>query len=449
VQRRLPIARLAAYAAPALPLAVLQLPVYLFVPAFYAVLPGISTAGIGWTLIAVRLLDGVTDPLMGWLTDRTPVAFGRRKVWLLLGAPLAAIFAWALFRPPADATLAWFALSSAGLTLAWTIAMVPYYAWGAELSGDYAERARITGVRESAGVLGTLIATATPAVAAGLGFSASGDSLSILAIGLAVSLPLAAGIAAIGVPEPQVYSVQRVGLRDGLAALGQNRPFLILIAAFLLNGIANGLPATLFLFFATHVLASPESAGPLLFAYFLCGIAGVPVWVWIARRIGKAQAWIIAMLIACPVFALVPFVVGRGDVTAFLAVCVVTGFCVGADLTLPGAMQADVVDVDTADSGEQRTGLYMALWGLATKLALALTGLTLPVLDWAGFDARAATQTPGATLWLAGLYAWAPVAFKAAAIALMALFPITPQSQAATRALIEQRFSASTIPSPT
>ncbi len=97
----------------------------------------------------------------------------------------------------------------------------------------------------------------------------------------------------------------------------------------------------------------------------------MPFWLKIAALRGKHVAWCWSMLLACLVFAFAPFL-GAGAQTAFLLICLGTGFAVGADLVLPASLQADVIDVDTAATGEERSGLYLAVWGLATKLALAL-----------------------------------------------------------------------------
>jgi glycoside/pentoside/hexuronide:cation symporter, GPH family len=98
-----------------------------------------------------------------------------------------------------------------------------------------------------------------------------------------------------------------------------------------------------------------------------------------------------------------------------------------------------VIDIDTLRSGEQRSGLYFAAWSLSTKLSLALgVGFVFPILQFAGFDPKAAgAASPTALFTLAALYAWAPVALKLLAIALMWNFPVTRAEQAATRREIE------------
>ena len=211
------------------------------------------------------------------------------------------------------------------------------------------------------------------------------------------------------------------GLLDSEEAMVK---FLRLLAAFVLNGFANGLPATLFLFFVARVLEAPQMQGPFLFLYFLCGVAGVPLWLAVSRRFGKHRTWSVAMLGACAIFITVPLL-GPGDLWGFAAICVLTGLALGADLALPSSIQADVIDVDTVSSGARCSGLYFALWGLATKLSLALAvGLAFPVLELAGFRTDATGGGAAGLGMLVALYAIVPVGLKLAAIALMWRFPL-------------------------
>jgi Na+/melibiose symporter-like transporter len=149
------------------------------------------------------------------------------------------------------------------------------------------------------------------------------------------------------------------------------------------------------------------------------------------------------MTVACAAFAFTPFVVGQGDIVAFAIISIVSGMGVGADLVLPASIQADVVDADTQASGEQRTGLFFALWGIATKLAFALAAVSLPVLHMVGFRADAlgadglSTNAPDALLALMLLYAAVPIAIKLVAMAIMWNFPLDFEKQRAIRAQLE------------
>ncbi|MDI7862627.1 MFS transporter [Rhizobiaceae bacterium n13] len=413
----------AAYALPALPLAALALPLYVIVPTFYSDVVGLPLAAVGVVLLAIRVFDAFADPLFGWLADRFSSRLGRRRGFFLLSLPLTAASAFMLFWPPGDAGLGylgfWGALVSVGYT--WTV--LPYTAWGAELSDDYKRRSVIAAWRESATLVGTLLAIGLP-FAIGLQTHDGVNGLAVVAVLVAVCLPLAGMVAALAVPEPIDRSTRNLRFSESLGFIGRNDAFLRLIVAFLLNGLANAIPATLFLYFVSDRLGSPELRGPFLFLYFLSAIAGVPLATLSARRLGKHRAWCLAMVLACLVFSLAGFL-DHGDLYAFGAICIVTGILLGFDLVLPPAIQADVIDNDTAASGAQRSGFYFGAWSLATKLSLAgAVGMVFPLLSMVGFEPGDAANGTSALGALAILYAWLPILPKAVAIGLMWNFPI-------------------------
>jgi Na+/melibiose symporter-like transporter len=427
--------RLIAYALPALPLAALTLPLYVVVPTFYVETVGLSLAAVGQALFLVRLVDAISDPVVGLLADRFRPRLGRRRVWFAAAALPTAIAAAMMLTPPDGATATYLLLWGIVLSCAWTAASIPYTAWGAELARDYHGRTRIAAAREGTVVIGVVVAIALPVAVTSGGIADQAGGLAALALFVLVALPLSAALAVWLVPEPHDTSRTRLALWASLGHIVRNRPFVRLIAAFLLNGFANGLPATLFLFFVASVLEAPAYAGVLLLVYFVAGVAGIPLWLRLSRRFGKHRTWCGAMIFACAIFAFVPFL-GPGDLWLFVGVCVLTGAAVGADLVLPPAIQADVIDVDTANSGDERSGLYFALWGLATKLALALAvGVAFPILEVVGFRADDPADRSG-LLELALLYAAVPVVLKLAAIALMWNFPVDEASAQATAARI-------------
>ncbi|MBA3732620.1 MAG: MFS transporter, partial [Gammaproteobacteria bacterium] len=302
-------------------------------------------------------------------------------------------------------------------------------AWGAELSTDYHRRSKITASREGCVLLGTVLAVALPAAITGADNQQA--SLDLMATLLWFAIPISLLAALVVVPEPERLRPP-VAWRAGLRLIARNRPLKLLMAAYLVNGIANGLPATLFLLFVAHVLEARAASGALLGIYFVAGIAALPLWIWLARRLSKHRAWSLSMLLVCAVFMWVPFL-GAGDVIAFGVICLLSGLSLGADLALPASIQADVVDVDTAEGGGGRAGLFFALWNMATKLALALAvGIAFPLLDLAGFTPGG--DNPPATLWmLTLLYGGLPVLFKLTAVLMVWRFPLDEARQTLLR----------------
>ena len=431
---------LLSYALPALVLALPTIPVYIHLPALYGIELGLGLAATGLVLLAARAFDTVTDPLVGALSDRFRLRHGRRKPWIAVGAVIAGLGLYKILNPPAAVDGAYLLGWSMVLYVGWTMVAVPYLAWGAELSADYNERTRITSWREGFMLAGIVGAGAVNAIVAHLGGTerAAVGTMAWVAILLGVVVvPLLLRVVP-EAPAPAGKSA-RISVREmrrGAALLLTNRPFLRLLSAWFLNGLANGVPAALFYIYLEHGLGADAGQRSLLvLGYFLAAILSISIWLPLSRRFGKHRVWCWAMAAACIAFAAVPLI-PAGGLAAFAAVCVVTGVALGADLVLPPAIQADVVDYDRLRSGRARAGLQFALWGMSTKLALAVAvGLALPALEASGFDPL---DPDDRGIWaLAVIYALFPVVLKMTAMAVIWNFPLT----AARHAVIRRRLA--------
>ncbi len=436
---KLSTGQLAAYALPALAIAALGQPFYMFVPTLYARELALGVGAVGAVLLLVRVVDAVADLVAGRLSDRLRSRFGRRRPFVLLASPVAAVSAWMVLAPPEGAGLLWLGVWSLVASMAWAAIILPLNAWGAELATGYRERIAITAWREGATALGVIAALVL--VTASMGPQAQlREGLRLLGLIVAVAAPLACAIAVLALPDPPPARPDPGSLWQGLAGAARNRPFRLLVSAYLINGVANALPATLFISFVSDRLQRPDLAGPLLGLYFVAGLLALPVWSWAGGRFGKHVVWCGAMVWACLVFAAALLVDGPQDTALFVAVCAASGLALGADLVLPAAMQADVVDLDTLETGAApRTGVSFALWSMATKLGLALAaGAAFIGLGLAGYVAGAGPdQTPEALTALGLAYCAVPIALKLVAIALTARFPLDAAAQAAIRARIE------------
>ncbi len=429
---------LAAYGSLAFPLAAAFIALQVIVPTFYAQALGLKLAAVGAILLAARLWDLFTDPVVGYLSDRTPPALGRRKAWIVASAPLIALSVWLLFNPPEGVGNGFLLLATLGIYVAGTMSVVPLNAWGAELSESYHQRSRISGARVVFGLAGTLCALLLVDNSSNEALQQSLSAITLLALaGLAVSVPTAALV----VPDRARVIAGGNNLREALALLTTPSPFRRLLAAFMLNGLGNAIPASLFLLYVTHVLEAPGIAGPMLFTYFLCSAVSVPFWVGVSRRLGKHRTWCLAVIGSCVFFCGAPFL-GSGDTALYAVLVVGTGVMIGADLALPSAINGDLIEWDALHNGQRRPGLFFALWGTASKLAYALAvGLIFPALDFVGFDPTISNLPEDVRL-LALLYAVPSLVFKITAIALMWNFPIGAAEHKRIRDLLQQREAA-------
>ena len=404
------------YGALRMPLAMLELPLFVLLPAFYVRETGMALAMIGTLLFAGRLIDALADPVIGLYIDRSGGRFDERR-WVLAGLPVLAVGFVAIFMPPrqADTAALWLALCMLPTYLAWSVTSIAHQSWGAALADEDQQRARVTAIREAFGLAGVIIASVLLAREDVTLLLASFIALTLIAAALLVGAPLAIRKLAPG-PAARTAVSPMLTWR----AVAANRAFRRLIVAFMLNGIATAIPATLVLFFVQDVLGADNTwTAVFLSTYFLSGAIGMPLWIWLAARIGLRNAWLLGIGIA--VFAFIGALwLGHSDRIGFLWICILTGLALGSDLALPAAMLSGVIA--RAGHADSHGGAYFGIWNLATKANLALAaGLALPALSWAGYSPGQPGQS---TLALSLTYAALPCALKLTA-GLVLLFSST------------------------
>ncbi len=195
---------------------------------------------------------------------------------------------------------------------------------------------------------------------------------------------------------------------------------------------------TVSLFFMQDAIGI-RSPGVLYVVYFASGLAAMPLWDLLARRFGKhrslAAAMVLVSLVSLAIFAL-----DHGDRQAFQLLFALKGMCFGAFAYLPLAMLADVIDLDTLRSGDQRTGSYFAVHGFMTKCAASFGGLSLPLLALAGYSAAPdADNGTTALFWLGVVYAIIPTALFAFAFWLTWTWPLTAHRHRRVRRALGRR----------
>lgn len=484
---------LASYAAPATPLALVGLPMAVYLPAIYADADGFGlTLGlVGLVITLSRFTDVITDPVIGFISDKLRTRWGRRKPFILVGTPIYMLGIWFLFVPPFEFT----EISVLGFGFNWgypylffmvalvylgsTIKDLPYMAWGAELSRNYNERTLVTSWREGFAVAGSLISAFTPAIILFFGYVKPTDAVFFLSIAMCIIMPLVVFNALAVVPEyPVIESGKKVPLKESIRVVFQNKPYMRLVVIFIFSTVGSAMTNSLSFFFVKHVLLAGALYGLYLAPYFVSQIVAIPVWFKMSRKIGKHRATMVAIgwyaLWSCfiPLIAIAPqhwfdafeipellrFLpeesyiavvahfegIPTGKFLFFIVIMCLKGSAIGALAALPAAMAADVVDVDTVQTGEQRAGAYFSIWSMIRKgsYALGITiGTGLAVIF--GFDSLAdplnTTNTAFSLLMLACLYSVIPALFKFVAMPLLWSYPLTEDRVKEIQQEIEQK----------
>ena len=443
---RVPTGKKIAYAMPAFFLAVVGIPVYVYIPKFYTDVVGVDIAVLGYLLFSVRLFDALTDPVIGHLSDRTNTSAGRRRPYIALGSVMVAVSMFALFSPPEGSALVntiWFGVAIYLLFLSWTAVVVPYESLGPEMTFDYDERTGLFGIRDGFLIAGTLAAVSSPAAVQwlfGLSADADGERAKFFWISV-IYAPLLVGSCwwcVLAIRERRRENrLSKSSMGQMFKNIRRNRPFVILLAAYTVSAIGNNLPATLILFYVEYVLQS-QLADAFLLLYFVTGIVFLPGWIAIARKTGKKKAWLASMAVNTGAFIGV-FFLGPGDAVIYGVLVFLSGIGFGATLAIPSAIQADVIDYDELMTGERREGQYIGLWSIAKKIAAAFgVGIGLPILGLAGYVPNS-EQPESVVLALKSLYALVPSLCNLAAFLIALAYPISGELHHDIRQAIERR----------
>jgi GPH family glycoside/pentoside/hexuronide:cation symporter len=441
-QPRLSKATLFCYGVADLPVMLAIMPMSIWLSRFYTGDMGLSLSAVANIMLLARLFDVITDPLVGHLSDHTRTRWGRRKPWMLASLPLLMIGLYKVFLPPEGIGI-WYLFSwMMVMWLGWTMLMIPYYAWAAELSDDYDERTRITGWRALMGSVGGIGAQLIPFLALVLfSFGGTANVMTMLGIAALILMPICVGTALLRVPEFPEMKAPSVPIVTGIRIMWRNGPFRRLLLAFVLSSTGLAIVMPLYIFFVEFIVEEPPANVPyMIIISSVAGFLGIPFWVWLSRHVGKHKAWIGGFLVVAAVSPMYLFL-GPGDFWLMVPGIVIIGIGTGSFSALPNSMKADVIDLDTARSGKNRAAFFFSAWSLVTKLASSLGGwLALQSLALFGFDAaNGAQNTPEALMGLRLTFAVLPAIIFVIAAAVIWRYPITKERQARIRAAIDRR----------
>ena len=429
------------YGSIGMPLALLGYPLGIWLPRAYDTYIGLETAAVGAVITIAALFDAITDPAMGYASDKFRTRWGRRRPWVLAGAPFLALALYFLLNPNEGSTALYLATWFVFLRIGTTMLGVPYAAWGMELSREYDTRTRIQASREVFVLIGLIIAAAIPAIVELIHEERTTavvvlQSYTWLAVPMLLVVPLLV-VARLPEPPPSTREGQ-VPFFGAFKLMYRNKLFLRVLGIELLVGGGEAFRNALSLYFIQDYIGA-TFAGILYCVYFGMGLAAMPVWNFLARRFGKHRS-LSAAIILVNVVSVTIFTLDHGQIAAFYVLFAIKGFCFGSFAYLPRAMVADVVDVDTLRTGDARTGGYFSIFNFMTKTAQSFSGPALVMLAVVGYDTSlGATNTAMELTWLGILYAIVPTVLFMAALYLAWTWPLTSRKHAQLQHLLERR----------
>ena len=411
----------------------------------------IAPAVMGLIFSVSRIWDAISDPLVGYLSDRTSTSLGRRRTWILVSFVPIALGFYAVFAPPqglsVDALSWWMAAAVIGFYSAMTLFFVPHMALGAELSNDYHERSRLFGLRHAFYTIGSIVSLATMYLLLNEEFRDGGDVRSMAqeyALYAVIVMSVLVLYAVVNLRErPEFQGRLTSSPLSAFRDVWQNPHARLLVVVTFIENVGSSAIAVLTLYVTQYVVGAPLSAPLIILAYMLPSTVSVPMWLPLSRRFGKIRVWIFGMALYGVAFGGMFFLPFLDTVDARLALIIAmaafAGFAAGCGGTIGPSVQGDVIDYDEYKTGERKEGSYFAVWNFTYKSALGfmllLTGF---VLEAAGFIPNQ-PQTMTVQVAMVTLYGALPLVCYVIGALLFSRFKLNEHEYSLIRAELDRR----------
>jgi Na+/melibiose symporter-like transporter len=407
---RISWARLFAFALPGLPIGGLAVALGVYLPRFYASHIGLSLAAVGAAFGAIRLIDMFFDPFIGVAMDHTRTRLGRYRVWLLAAIPLLGIPVYMLFLAPVGVPLAYLIGWLFVYYIGTSVVALSHASWASVVASNYHDRSRVFGMIQW---VSAVAATAILAVA--LLFSKNPvGAVQVMGWFVVIVTPVGILSASVFTPERIVveHSEEKVTLRDYWEMATWPEMRRIVAAAFCLTMGPGWMSAMYLFYFHDSRGFSFQVSTLLLGLYIIAGVLGAAGLSWLATRIGKHRALIVASTgysLGLILIALMP----KGNWIIAAILMFTLGFLAAGFILLGRAMCADVGDAIRLAKGKHRQGLLFSLMTSVEKIAGALAiFVSFNVLAAVGYQAKdGAHNTPSAIHNLELVYVIGPIFF--------------------------------------
>jgi glycoside/pentoside/hexuronide:cation symporter, GPH family len=391
---------------------------------------GLSASIAGTVVLIGKLWDGVNDPLVGILSDRTRSRWGRKRVYLLYGAlPFALSFA-LLWRLPLSASPAvTFALACGAILLfatAYSLVAVPYMALVPVMTRDYDERTELIGFRAMLSAVGTIAGGAIALlVSRGDGVAASLQTMSLAFAVVCALAILVAAVSVRGVEAVGGADIARVPLRRYLD-LAREPNVATLLWFKLLGAVATGSLTAALPFFAEHVIGDTGVASFALAIYTVAAASLIPVVSRLTHRFDKRYLLTATNVAAAVVLVTIAFMLQANATVPFLIGSGLLGAALSAYLLIPPSFVPDLVEWYQYERGERHESVFFGLWMTIHQIGLGIAGFVLGLLlQVFGYDGTAAVQSASGVLGVRLAFGALPGAFLVIASLVLLRYRVT------------------------
>jgi Na+/melibiose symporter-like transporter len=410
-------------------------------PRYFATHLGLALTVVGGAFALIRLIDIPIDAATGLAMDRTKTRFGRYRVWMLAGAPVFMLGLIMLMRSNEGV--------GEGYLFGWLLVMylgyssfyLAHLAWAGSITPNYRQRSRLFGAITFLGVTGAVAVLGIPIAMDQAGYSEAAGMQAMVWF-IVAGIPITGLIVSLTAKE-RIAPVHHVAFKArDYAALLTRGNILRLLAADLFTTLGPGWMAALYLYYFKDSRGFGTGEANLLLAiYIAAGFAGAPFIAWLANRIGKHRALMVATTVYSLGLMIVPLM-PKGEFAVFAPGMFLVGAMQAGFVVMIRALAGDIADEMRLESGREWMGLVYALTNLTTKAGQALSlFLTFNIaLTIVGYQAReGAMNTPEAIHGLELVYIVGPIVFVMLAGACFFGYKLSAERHGEIRRQLEER----------
>ncbi len=376
-------------------------------PGFLALAVGLSPFWISFIMFAARIWDAVSDPLMGRITDgATNKRFGKRRVFLVVAAPLVVVGMFLMFFPFSMENeiirVGCVLFSYMFFSTVQTMVMIPYYSLSSEVASNYKDRASANSIRLAFSIFSSILCVAIP----GMIVDMVGGNQGYIVMSLVFGTLFGISVLITGLfTREQIITppVKRKFRPDEFLRLVKIKPFKQYVIMILTVQMTQAIMSSLFFFYVDFyinrdITAAGDSSMLGLIAagsMFATQIVALPFYLWLINKKSKAFTYRVGGFVwiatGAVLFTLTP---GVSDIYVII-LAVVIGFGISGPGLVPHTMFGDVVDAVEVVTGDRNEGVMGGFVNFINKVAQAIgLSIVMAALGFFNFQEQVVGAAP-------------------------------------------------------
>lgn len=385
-----------AYALPVVPVSILM-STNAVLSGLYATHYGLALTSISLVMLIAGVFDAVTDPTIGYLSDRYHARTGTRKPFVIAGALLLIPCAWFLLNPVGEVTLGYFMTWYLLFYLAITLFNIPHLTWGGEVSPASEDKSKVYAYRSYTSYAGMIIFASIPLLPFFESTKVTPEVMRYLVVIAALLvLPLLLFMqryAATGVHRTdQQMGYQNENPFQTMAGILKNIPMRWYMVASVTHVIGGAFYIALKFMMMESYLGMGQYYAHLLLFHLVVATLSIKPAVWLIGRIGKIRGWMLAhtLSIAASLVLMLVLLNNAYSLALFVFFNAVWAMASAFSNVAYASLLSDISDYGTLKSGVDRSATYFSLSSLAMKTCMALgIAASIAIASWFGFDPKA------------------------------------------------------------